>query len=130
MNGKDIILSDFLSQQKKDDSNPHEIIPISFNMYQVLESNFYDDKYLIQMRLQTKSSSINLPEVHGMRKNLDPNLKPERQHTLPKQGSMERLHVGQEELDQKERDLIPSIMQLIKHPTCHRNRNKNKPCSY
>ena len=30
-----------------------------------------------------------------MRKNLDTNLKPERKHTLPKQGSMERLHVGQ-----------------------------------
>ena len=30
-----------------------------------------------------------------MRKNLDPNLRPEKQHTLPKQGSLERLHVGQ-----------------------------------
>ena len=61
-------------------------------MYQVLENKFYDDKYLIQMRSQAKSSSIKLPEAHGMRKNLDPNL---RQHTLPKQGSMERPHVGQ-----------------------------------
>ena len=66
-----------------------------FNMYQVLENKFYDDKYLIQMRSQAKSSRIKLPEVHGMRKNLDPNLKPERQHTLPKQGSMERPCVGQ-----------------------------------
>ena len=32
MKGKDMILSDFLSRQKNDDSNPHEIIPISFNM--------------------------------------------------------------------------------------------------
>ena len=64
-------------------------------MYQVLENKFYDDRYLIQMRSQAKSSGIKLPEVHGMRKNLDPNLKPEIQHTLPKQGSMERLHVGQ-----------------------------------
>ena len=30
-----------------------------------------------------------------MRKNLDPNLRPEKQHALPKQGSLERLHVGQ-----------------------------------
>ena len=30
MKGKDVILSDFLSQQKNDDSNPHKIIPISF----------------------------------------------------------------------------------------------------
>ena len=30
-----------------------------------------------------------------MVKNLHPNLKPEKQHTIPKQGSMERLHMGQ-----------------------------------
>ena len=30
--GKDMILSDFLSRQKHDDSNPHEIIHILFNM--------------------------------------------------------------------------------------------------
>ena len=64
-------------------------------MYQVLENKFYDDKYLIQMRSQAKSTGIKLPEVHDMRKNLDPNLKPKRQHTVPKQGSMERPCVGQ-----------------------------------
>ena len=32
MKGKDMILSNFLSRQKNDNSNPHEIIPISFNM--------------------------------------------------------------------------------------------------
>ena len=62
-------------------------------MYQVLENNYYlennsyNDKYLIQMRSQVKSSGIKLLEVHGMRKNLDPNLKPEKQHTSPKEGS-------------------------------------------
>ena len=40
MKGKDMILSEFLSQQKKDDSNPNEIIPILFDMYQILEENF------------------------------------------------------------------------------------------
>ena len=30
--GKDMILSDFLSRQKHGDSDPHEVIPISFNM--------------------------------------------------------------------------------------------------
>ena len=30
--GKDMVLSDFLSRQHGDDSNPHEIIPISFNV--------------------------------------------------------------------------------------------------
>ena len=35
--GKDMILNDFLSRQKHDDSNPHKIIPISFNMYSILQ---------------------------------------------------------------------------------------------
>ena len=95
MKGKDMILSDFLSRQKNNDSNPHEIIPISFNMCQILDDNYYSKKYLIQTRSQAKTSCVKLPEVHGMGKNLDPNLKPEKQHTTPKQGSMERLHIGQ-----------------------------------
>ena len=31
--GRDMILNDFLSRQKHDDSDPHDIIPISFNMH-------------------------------------------------------------------------------------------------
>ena len=37
MRRKDMILSDFLLCQNNDDSNPSEIIPISFDMYQILE---------------------------------------------------------------------------------------------
>ena len=55
MKGKDMILSDFLSRQKNDDSNPNEIIPVSFNTYSILEDNRnidirkdIDGKYLIQ----------------------------------------------------------------------------------
>ena len=47
MKGKDMILSDFLSWQKNDDSNPHEIIPLSFNMYQILDDNYYNKMFLI-----------------------------------------------------------------------------------
>ena len=39
MKGKHMILSDFLSQQNNDDSDPSEIIPISFNTYDILEDN-------------------------------------------------------------------------------------------
>ena len=39
MKGKDMILSDFLSQQKNDDNNPSETIPIPFNTYSILEDN-------------------------------------------------------------------------------------------
>ena len=77
--GTDMVLSDFWSRQNNDNSNPHEIIPISFNMYQVLHEKYYNiDNYFIQTWSQTRSSGIKLPEVHGMRKNLDPNIKPEK----------------------------------------------------
>ena len=74
--GKDMALSYFLSRQNNDDSNPHEIIPISFNMHQVLHENHYNiENYLVQTRSQGRYSGINLLEVHGMGKNLDPNIK-------------------------------------------------------
>ena len=84
-----------LSTKKNDDSKHHEIILISFNMCQILDDNYYNEKYLIEIRSQAKTSGIKLHEVHGMGKNLDPNLKLEKQHAISKQGSMERLHVGQ-----------------------------------
>ena len=74
MKGKDMILSDFLSQQNNDSSNPSEIIPISFNTYSILEDNRNsdicnindeDEKYLIQTCSQAKTSGTKLPEVHG-----------------------------------------------------------------
>ena len=70
MKGKDMILSHFLSRQKNDNSNPHEMIPISFNMCQILDDNYYNiEKYLIQTRSQARSSGIKLLEGHGMVKN-------------------------------------------------------------
>ena len=116
MKGKDMILSDFLSRQKNNGSNPHEIIPISFNMCQILDDNYYSEKYLIQTRSQTKYGGIKLLEVHGMGKNLDPNLKPEKQHAIPKQGSMERLHKCQERAGSR-RKRPDSINQPINQPS-------------
>ena len=92
--GKDMVLSNFLSRQKHNYNNPHEIIPISFNMQQLLHAKSYDtentEKYLVQTRSQTKSSDIKLPEGHGMRTNLDPNILSEKQHANPIKGSIEK----------------------------------------
>ena len=41
MKGKDIILSDFLLRQMHDDSDPHDIIPISFNKHNTLHEKYY-----------------------------------------------------------------------------------------
>ena len=37
-----MILSDFLSGQIEDDSDPHEIIPISFNIKEMLQENYHN----------------------------------------------------------------------------------------
>ena len=42
MKGKDMILSDFLSRQRRDDSDPHEIILISFDMQAILRDRYYN----------------------------------------------------------------------------------------
>ena len=91
--GKDIVLSNFLSRQKTDDSNPHELIPISFLLRDQVSDYFYcidnennlprKDKYLVQTRSQVRSSGIRLPEIHGANKGLDPHVQPGKQKSFP-----------------------------------------------
>ena len=91
--GKDVVLSDFLSRQKTDDSNPHELIPISFKLRNQIDNHFYQinsrtnqpktNKYLVQTRSQAKSSSIKILEIHGANKGLDPHVQPGKQRPLP-----------------------------------------------
>ena len=80
--GKDMVLSKFLLRQKGDDSDPHEIIPISFNIREILKQNYYnyvEDKFLVQTSSQAKASGIKLPAVHGTAKTLVPHVIPEQQ---------------------------------------------------
>ena len=115
--GEDMVLSDFLLRQQIDNSNPHEIIPISFNMYKVLDDNYYNTEwYCIQMRSQARSSCIKLPEVQGWRKYLDPNVKPEKQHAIPKLGSAEKPYTGQGRAGLRRKRPDP-INQSIKQPS-------------
>ena len=70
--GKDMVLSNFLSRQKMGDSNPHELIPISFSLKSQVSDHFYridievivprNDGYLVQTRSQVRSSGIRLLE--------------------------------------------------------------------
>ena len=116
MKGKDMILSDFLSRQKNDNSNPDEIIPISSNMCTILDDNYYSKKYLVQTRSQAKSDGIKLLDIHGMGKNLVPKLKPEQQHAMPKHGNIERLCIGQGRAGSRRKRHDP-INQSINQPS-------------
>ena len=90
--GRDMVLSDFLSRQKTEDGNPHEIILISFTLKSLVVNQFYQinnetsqpetSKYLIQTRSQAKSSGIKLPEIHHTNKGLNPHVKLGRQRPL------------------------------------------------
>ena len=84
-----MVLSDFLPRQRTDDSNPHELIPISFSLRDQVSNCFYcidnennlprKDKYLVQTRSQVRSSGISLHEMHGANKGLDPHVQPSKQ---------------------------------------------------
>ena len=56
-------------------------------MPNILHERYYNigksERYLVQTWSQTKSSGIKLPEVHGVSKNLDPNIQPEKQAIRP-----------------------------------------------
>ena len=61
-------------------------------MRSILHDRYYnirkvrtEDKYLVQTRSQSKSNSINLPEVHGVDKGINPNVRPEKQTLRPEQ---------------------------------------------
>ena len=47
-----MVLSDFLLRQTHDDSDAHDVIPISFNMHKALYENYYKiemkERYSVQ----------------------------------------------------------------------------------
>ena len=65
---------------------------------------------------QAKTSGTKLLEVHGVQKGLDPNLRPEKQHIIPKQGKSERLQMGQGRAGSKRKKPDP-INQTINQPS-------------
>ena len=94
-------IKQFLSRQKHDDSDPHKIIHISFNMYSILQEKYYNighsAKYLVQTWSQAKSSGVKLPEVHCFSKSLDHNIQPEKQVAKPlfKENPLGKPRIGQ-----------------------------------
>ena len=94
-------------------------------MYKILEDNrnyfskynndFSSEKQLIQTCSQAKTSGTKLLEVHGVQKELDPNLRPEKQHAISKQGKFERLQMGQGRAGSRRRKPDP-INQAINQP--------------
>ena len=70
----------------------------------------------MQTRSQAKSGGIKPPEIHGMRKNLDPNIKPEKQHSNFIKGSVVKPCTGQGRAGLK-RKISNPINQTINPPS-------------
>ena len=70
----------------------------------------------MQTKSQARSSGTKLLEVHGMEKNLDPNIKPEKQHANPIKVSIEKPCIGQGTSGLKRKSPDP-INQTINPPS-------------
>ena len=79
-------------------------------------NSFNNSKYLVQMHSQAQTSGTKLLEVHGVEKSLNPNLRPEKQHAIPKQGKSERWQICQGRAGSKRRKSDP-INQAINQPS-------------
>ena len=84
--GKDMILCDYLSRIDVDRGDPSEVIPISFKalvQYRLAldysTECFMITHFMVATRSGTSAAGINLPQVHGAQKAIDPTLKPESQ---------------------------------------------------
>ena len=86
------------------------------NNFDKYNNNFGNEKYLIQTCSQAKTRGNKLLEVHGVQKRLDPNLRPEKQHTILKQGKSERPQMGQGRAGSKRKKADP-INQAINQPS-------------
>ena len=64
MKGKDMVLSDFLLRQMGDKSDPHQIIPISFNIKEVLLENCkHNTKGTFMVHTKSQSKGVKTPMV-------------------------------------------------------------------
>ena len=86
-------LCDFLSRIDVDRGNPGEVIPISFNSFSMLNmirkaTLQQTNKLMVVTRSASKAAGTAPPPVHGVKKQLDPNVKPE--HDKPPQNKINR----------------------------------------
>ena len=78
--GKDMILADYLSRHRLWDSDPNELIPISFHITcPIGPAPVKLSLFPIQTCHSTRAAGEAPPPVHGAHKGLDPHKKPEHQ---------------------------------------------------
>ena len=119
--GKDMVLSDFLSGQLRDDSDPHEIIPISFNIKEILKENYQNmvkNTHMVQTRSQAKAKT-NAPAVQSTTG------RPTTQNTIP---TVEKIPI------ETEKDSVPlqstAVSQQLPHSLVIQNQVSDCPQNF
>ena len=75
-----MVLSDFLSRIEGDESSPHEVIPMLFNIHSIMSNQYYTiandivESYRVQTRSAMKTTGVQMPKVYGAEEEVHPNL--------------------------------------------------------
>ena len=69
-----MILAGYLSRHHNEDEDPCDLIPVSFCQLRDIET------FCVGTRTSVKARGETVPEVHGVEKELDPHVKPEKQY--------------------------------------------------
>ena len=94
------------------------------------------NRFLIQTCSQAKMSGTKLPKVHGVGKELNQNLRPEKQHAMSKKSTTEKLHIGQGRTGLRRKhapDCIDQpfdVTRRIPERSKNSNRNNKQPATY
>ena len=81
--GRDMVLADYLSRHRIPDNDPSELILISFCPMAIYNYMMDHDTLHVATRASTKASGEAPPKVHGTDKTLNPHVKPEHQIEVP-----------------------------------------------
>ena len=86
-------LNSILSRIKVDKSNPHVVIPVFFDMQDVLQK-----KYYILTRSETLKAGITVGKIHGYDKSLLSHMKPEKEAKILSQLLCHTISINQPQM--------------------------------
>ena len=109
-----MVLSDFLSRQQGDENDPQHIIPIAFNMKEILKPNYHNyvkDTFLVETRSQIKAEGVKVPTVYSATKSLVPHDIPEKWPVKTRRKEVTPIIIDDD-------DKTPTVIDLDTKPKC------------
>lgn len=137
--GKDMILADYLSRYRLRDTNPNDLIPLSFYLTRPYSAvSRQSAQFLAMTRSKAAKTGEAPPAVHGVNKGLDPHVKPEKQShakpqtkltqpTFPSQPTPPHVQQALPSVPRSNQTPLPPIKQAIPRPPIpNRERVENR----